>query len=115
MPNGKIQSEFTDTLAAVGQWMKQYGESIYGTRGNVIKPQQWGVVTAKDKQIYLHVLHKPDGAYIFVPELTQKIKMAREMGTSTPLKFKQQPEGIFVYLSEPSKESIDQIIQLEVQ
>ena len=115
MPNGKIQPEFKDTLAAIGRWMKQYGESIYGTRGNVITPQQWGVVTAKDKHIYLHLLHKPDAAYIFVPGLAQKIKEAKEMNSSATLKFKQQPEGIFVYLTEPSKESIDHIIQLEVQ
>ena len=115
MPNGKIQSEFTDTLAAVGQWMKQYGESIYGTRGNIISPQQWGVVTAKDKNIYLHILNKPPGTYLFVPGMSQKITSASDMGSTTKLKFKQQPEGVFVYFSESPKESVDHIIQLEVQ
>jgi hypothetical protein len=37
------------------------------------------------------------------------------MGGSAKLKFKQQPEGVFVYFSESPKEGIDHIIQLEVQ
>ena len=36
-------------LKAMGKWMQQYGESIYGTRGNIIPPQDWGIVTIKDK------------------------------------------------------------------
>jgi alpha-L-fucosidase len=115
MPNGKIQSEFTDTLAVVGKWMRQNGESIYGTRGNIIPPQQWGVVTAKDKKIFLHILSEPSGNYIFIPGLKQKISTATEMDGSAKLKFKQQPEGVFVYLNVASKESIDHIIQLDVQ
>ena len=51
MPNGKIQTEFTDTLAAVGRWMASNGVSIYGTRGNLIAPQPWGVITKKDKTL----------------------------------------------------------------
>ena len=115
MPNGKIQPEFTDTLAAVGQWMKQYGESIYGTRGNIISPQQWGVVTAKNKSIYLHILNKPTSTYLFVPGINQEIKSASEMGSTARLKFKQQSEGVFVYFTESPKEGFDHIIKLELQ
>ncbi|MEO6327802.1 MAG: alpha-L-fucosidase, partial [Ginsengibacter sp.] len=66
MPNGEIQKEFTDTLAAIGNWMQQNGQSIYGTRGNVAPPQSWGVITLKDKTLYAHILNKPGEPYIFV-------------------------------------------------
>ena len=116
MPNGKIQPEFTDTLAAVGAWMQKFGESIYDTRGNIIAPQQWGVVTAKDKKLYLHVLKKPGGAYIFVPGITQKITKASPMNKEAlKLKFKQQPEGVFLYLADLPNDEVDTIIQLDVQ
>jgi alpha-L-fucosidase len=49
MPNGKIQPEFTDTLAIVGAWVNKNGESIYGTRGSSIPPQPWGIITQKTK------------------------------------------------------------------
>ena len=116
MPNGKIQPEFTDTLAAVGAWMQRYGESIYGTRGNVINPQQWGVATAKDKKIYLHILNRPGGTYIFVPGITKKVMKAGLLNKAgLNLKFKQQPEAIFVYTNELPKDEVDSIIQLDVQ
>ena len=53
MPNGKIQPEFIDTLNKVGAWMKQYGETIYDTRGNIIAPQPWGVITLKENHLML--------------------------------------------------------------
>ena len=56
MPNGKIQSEFVDSLNAVGKWMQQYGESIYATRRNVMPAQDWGVVTSKEKSTFVHIL-----------------------------------------------------------
>jgi alpha-L-fucosidase len=116
MPNGKIQPEFTDTLALVGKWMQQNGESIYGTRGNIISPQQWGVATAKDKKIYLHILNRPAGEYIFVPGIVQKIIGASPLSkVNVKLNFKQQSEGVFIYINELPKDAIDTIIQLDVQ
>lgn len=113
MPNGKIQPEFTDTLAKVGEWMKKYGETIYDTRGNIVAPQPWGVVTQKGNILYAHILSKPKQQYILIPELKQKITRVNLFGSSAELKFKQQPEGVFVYLPEGLSDTIDTIIQLQ--
>src|SRR6202012_109609 len=72
MPNGKIQPEFADTLARVGDWLQKYGESIYGTRGSDIPPQPWGTLTAKGKTFYMHILNMPH-PYIFIPGMKSKI------------------------------------------
>src|SRR5438270_2165421 len=53
MPNGEIQPEFTDTLAAIGSWLKKYGNTIYGTRGNIVPPQPWGVITSKNNTLFV--------------------------------------------------------------
>jgi alpha-L-fucosidase len=96
--------------------MQQNGESIYGTRGNIISPQQWGVATAKDKKIYLHILNRPAGEYIFVPGIVQKIIGASPLSkVNVKLNFKQQSEGVFIYINELPKDAIDTIIQLDVQ
>ncbi len=115
MPNGKIQPEFTDTLAAVGSWVHQNGESIYGTRGNIVPPQQWGVVTAKNKVLYAHILNKTRQPYIFIPGINQKVTKAIAFTGKANLKYKQQPEGVFVYLTNITPDNIDTIIQLETQ
>lgn len=111
MPNGKIQPEFADTLALVGDWIKKNGESIYGTRGNVIAPQQWGVVTYKNKTLYAHVLDMPQQPYIFLPQVKGKVTKAALLNGGN-IKYKQLPEGVFVYTEGLKTDPDDTIIQL---
>lgn len=115
MPDGTIQTEFTDTLSAVGTWLSKYGETIYGTRGKIVAPQPWGVVTAKEKKLFVHILNKPEQPYLFLPGLTKKISKAVSLNTNKSVSFKQVPEGLFLYLDKTSTDNIDEIIQLEVQ
>lgn len=93
LPDGSIQQEFIDTLTTVGQWLAQNGTSIYGTRGNLIKPQSWGVVTHREKEVFFHVLQSPQDGKILVPQFPLKIKSARILGTSTKIAFKQTKSG----------------------
>lgn len=112
MPNGKIQPEFTDTLTAVGAWMQKNGQSIYGTRGNIISPQQWGVVTGKSKMLYAHILDMPEQPYIFLPLFKGKIEKVRLLSDGTNIKYKQVPEGVFVYTNNLKTDPNDTIIQI---
>lgn len=113
MPNGKIQSEFVDTLNKVGEWMRKYGASVYDTRGNVIAQQPWGVVTQKGTVLYAHILNGLKEQYVFIPGVKQKISKATLFGNAAELKFKQQPDGVFVYLPGITLDNIDTIIQLQ--
>src|SRR6185295_17602726 len=116
MPNGVVQPEFTDTLRKVGEWMKQYGESIYGTRGNFIAPQEWGVITVKNKTLFAHILQRPQQeGYIFIPELKEKAIKAEKYSDKTPLQFKQVPEGLFIYLNNLNPDDADTIISVELK
>jgi alpha-L-fucosidase len=112
MPTGKIQQEFTDTLAAMGKWMQKNSSSIYGTRGNIIPPQDWGVVTGKDKTFYIHILKSTGLPYVFIPGLKATILSAQQLVGGKKVRFQQQAEGVFVYLEGISTDSIDTIIQL---
>jgi alpha-L-fucosidase len=112
MPNGKIQPEFTDTLAIVGAWVNKNAESIYGTRGSNIPPQSWGVVTQKNKTMYVHVVNKPGQPYLFIPQLTGKVTKANLLADGSVVKFKQQPEGVFIYLDNIATDPNDTIIKL---
>ena len=112
MPTGKIQQEFTDTLAAMGKWMQKNSSSIYGTRGNIIPPQDWGVVTGKDKTFYIHILKSTGLPYVFIPGLKATILSAQQLVGGKKVRFQQQAEGVFVYLEGISTDSIDTIIHL---
>ena len=74
MPTGEIDPRESDRLERVGQWMKKYGESIYGTVGGPYKPGPWGVSTSKDRTIFLHVTG--DANPVKLPKLDANILSA---------------------------------------
>ena len=112
-PNGVIQREFIDTLAIIGKWMAVNGATIRGTRGNIVPAQEWGVITQKAKTFYVHILNKQEPKpYLFIPQLSEKINSATIFNSKTTVKFKQVPEGVFVYLDAIIFNDIDTIIQL---
>jgi alpha-L-fucosidase len=115
MPTGEIQQQFTDTLAATGKWLQQYGASIYNTRGKLLPPQQWGVVTRNGKQIYLHMLQAPATAFILLPGFTEAISSVEIMGTGKKLKWNKVAEGVFIYPEYPGEGTIDHVIQIVVK
>ena len=58
-PDGTIDAESAERLEAIGKWLDQYGETIYGTRGGPVKAQDWGVSTQKGDDVFLHLLEVP--------------------------------------------------------
>jgi alpha-L-fucosidase len=110
--DGKIQQEFVDTLKKVGEWLQKNGESIYGTRGNVVPTQEWGTVTIKDKKMFIHILKTPSQDFLFLPRITQKVTAVHSFSTKQALKWKQQPEGLFVYLDTNPLNETDEIIEV---
>lgn len=114
-PEGTIQTEFSDTLAVVGSWLKKNGETVYNTRGNLVPPQAWGVVTSRGKVLYAHVLKRPSESSVFIPYTKQKIKAVKLFGNETPLRYQQQAGGVIVYLENVKPDDEDTIIQLDAK
>lgn len=112
--DGKIQQEFVDTLKKVGEWMQQNGESIYGTRGDVIPTQDWGTATKKGNKVYVHILKMPTEDFILVPRVTGKVTSVLSFPNQQKLKFKSQAEGLFIYLDRSTINDVDEIIEVTV-
>jgi alpha-L-fucosidase len=115
MPNGKIQLENIDSLQLLGKWMQQYAPTIQGTRGNIIPTQEWGVLTAKSKNLFAHVLKKVNTDFIFVPYTVGKVKSVKLYSNNMDVSFKQVSEGIFIYLKNIQQDPINTIFQLELE
>ena len=115
MPNGKIQKEFTESLAKVGVWTAKYGETIYGTQGAIIPNQKWGVLTSKGNKVYVHIIKPVKDSYLFIPDLKVRVKSAKGFDDNVKMKFKQQKEGVFIYLKGLKDNAIDQIVTLTIK
>jgi len=114
MPDGAIQPEFTDTLLEAGKWLQKNGGTIYGTRGNILQPQPWGVATAKGNKIFLHVLNPPQDGVITISGLAVKITKARDFDGGNTVKLNRKKDVYTIDVGKGSGE-IDRIIELTTQ
>lgn len=114
MPNGDIQQEFKDTLQAVGNWMQQYGATIYGTRGNVMPPQKWGVVTGRENKYYLHLLNTEGISTIDLP-LAGKKWSAVSLIDGSKVDLKRLQNKWQLTIPEAAKqEKVDYVVEISV-
>ena len=87
---GVIPQPSVERLAAVGQWMKVNGESIYAGNASPYPYQQpWGTITSKPGKLYLHVFSwSPNELMLY--GLKNKVQKASLLADPKPLKFSQQ-------------------------
>lgn len=112
MPNGVIQNEFTDTLQEVGNWVKQFGHTIYGTRVGPLKATNWGVSTQKGNKVYLHFLKKPMLDKIFIPDIATHSKLVNET-TGTKIAVEYINGGVQFSTNQFDWKWMDNIIRIE--
>ncbi len=113
MPNGKIQPEFISTLKKMGIWMKENGETIYGTRGGPVSPRSWGVTTYKGNKVYVHLLNPEDNT-LLLPDFGKKVKGVTLFKTGALLKYKQDTFGIAISIPQEVVDETDTILIIEI-
>jgi alpha-L-fucosidase len=114
MPSGEIQPEFVQRLTEVGNWLKQYGDSIYGTRGGPIASGPWGVTTQRNSTIYVHILdwNQPVLALAGTPRPVRSARWLRDGGSIESSLVK---GGLVLRLPETRPEEVDRVIVLELE
>jgi alpha-L-fucosidase len=110
-PNGELPAVAIERLKELGEWMNMYGETIYGTRGGVVTPHDWGVTTQKNNILYVHILNLQDKA-LYVPYGNgNKIKKAAVFKNKQAVNFKQDKDGILLKFDEVPEDP-DYVIEL---
>ena len=110
-PNGELPAEAVSRLKAVGEWMGQYGETIYGTRGGEVEPHPWGVTTRKDNRLFVHILDLQDSG-LFLPLKNNKVKRACEFLSRKAVKSTRVDGGIVLQLGQKPSD-IDYVVELQ--
>jgi alpha-L-fucosidase len=113
MPNGQIQPEFVERLAAMGNWLKTYGPTIYETNGGFQKPGKWGAITEKGNKVFIHLFeNQGDKFFLKVP---YTVKSARSFADHQSLNVQVLTEGyVMIDLKKIKPDDIDKVIELEV-
>jgi alpha-L-fucosidase len=114
MPNGEIQPEFVQRLTEMGQWTKQYGDSIYGTRGGPVAAGPWGVTTQRGSTVYVHVLDW-NAPVLALPTMPRPVRSARLLRDGSSVEFSAVKGGLVLKLPEPQSEEVDRVIVLELE
>jgi alpha-L-fucosidase len=110
---GEIPQPSIDRLKAMGRWMADYGEAIYGTEASpYVRQLPWGRITKKvdDKggaTLYLHVWEWPSDGRILLPGLSNQPISGRLLKGGAPLQSEPTAEGLVVTLpGQPTHEDI---------
>jgi len=63
---GTIPEQSVDRLQAMGAWLREHGEAIYGTRPGPVQGVPGVRSTQREGRIYLHLLEWPEGGILRV-------------------------------------------------
>jgi len=114
MPNGEIQPEFVQRLTEVGRWAKQYGDSIYGTRGGPVAAGPWGVTTQRGSTVYVHVLDW-NQSVLALAGMPRPVRSARLLRDGGSVEFSIINGGLVLRLPEAQPGEVDRVIVLELE
>jgi alpha-L-fucosidase len=112
MPDGRIEPRQVERLKEMGQWLKQYGQSIYGTRGGPFLRGRWGTATQKNNTIYVHILDA-DQDTVTLPPIQKKIIESSVLSGGTA-SVKQTTESIEITIPKAHRQEIDTIVVLKL-
>jgi alpha-L-fucosidase len=112
LPSGEIAPEQVAVLQQLGSWLKQHGESIYGTRGGPWKPTAEVASTRKGNTVYVHAL-RWNGDTLKLRNLPAKVLSASVLpkGRATA---SQNGEQLTLRVPESERESLDTVIKLQL-
>lgn len=115
MPNGKIQPEFIERLHAMGNWLKIYGESIYGTGAGYLKPKTWGCITQKPDKMYIHIFDGNLHALELPSFPSNKIRKVYYLKNQQPVSYKME-KGILRISSLRIDQTVpDEVLVVELE
>ena len=112
-PDGKLPVEAVERLKAIGDWMGRYGETIYGTRGGIVRPHDWGVTTQKGNILYVHIMNCQDRA-LFLPLTERSVASARMYDGHQKVRVSKNAEGVTLELPAVPK-GVDTIVELTLK
>ncbi|MCF6331830.1 MAG: alpha-L-fucosidase [Draconibacterium sp.] len=113
MLDGRMEQRQIDRLKQMGNWLKKYGESVYGTTGGPYKPTEWMSATRKGDKIYLHVFSL-DGEELKIPVPGNNQVKNCSILKGKKLKFEQSKKELIIRIPAEQKLNVVTTIVLKL-
>ena len=114
MPNGEIQDEHISSLKKIGLWVRENGETIYGTRKGPSEPNDQFVTTKKQNKIYIHVLDSSIES-LEIKTFAKKIKSFIYFNSKKKVKYVNKHNKLRIDLEKSEMNDIDTILELTIK
>lgn len=107
-PDGELPEQALERLKEIGAWMRENGETIYGTQGSPFGQRAWGTATRKGDRLFVHVM-TPEDTEIFLPGVAAK--SAREFAGGKKVPYTKAKGGTTLHLPQ-LPQSVDYIVEV---
>lgn len=111
-PDGQIEPAQVARLKEMGDWLKKYGECIYGTQGGPVLPTKYYGATSTSKAIYIHIWEWPADHKITISGLSG-IKSGRAL-TDDNVSVAVAEDTVEISCFDIKKDNLLSIIKLEL-
>ncbi len=108
--NGELPAIALDRLKGLGEWMRTYGETIYGTTGGELKNQPWGATTRKGNKLFVHITNLQSS--VLALPLNGKVAKVISFLDKKPIPYHSMNKGITLELDGMPK-VVDYVIEIE--
>jgi alpha-L-fucosidase len=114
MPDGRIEARQVERLKEMGEWLKIYGESIYGTKGGPFAPNNDFATTRKGNKLYIHIFEKKSNTLTLPVLPNVKVKQAYLLNGGKINYSQRAGNAITLQLPDQLPDNNDSVIVLEL-
>ncbi len=113
-PDGSVEQAQINLFSQIGDWVKIYGGSIYGTQGDPFLPVKGDFAsTRKGNKIYLHLLNGQKD--LILPAINKEIVSAKIFPTSQVVKIEKNKDQTIFHVPADYLNENDVIIELTIK
>lgn len=108
--SGIIPDDQANRLAQIGEWIKKYGVTIYGTSGGPMRNGSWGGGTFVGNKVYIHLFESAKNA-VELPLFGHKLLTVKNL-TGGNVKVEQRKGKMVILSTTADRISPDTIVEL---
>jgi len=114
--DGRVPRESVERLQALGEWLRTYGEAIYGTRGFHLADHPYGATTRRGNTVYLLCHHLWPGETMPFAWCPHRIKSACVLPSRKPARVEQKGDRVWLHgLPHHAPNRYMSVIELQIE